>query len=128
MLDTSAYSHFRAGHEEALDTIAGADVVQIPATVLGELYGGFEMGRREHENRQALSEFLAEPFVSVLPTSPEIAEQYGHIYAALRRAGTPVPVNDMWIAAATIDCGGRLLTFDSDFRLVPGLRVQVLES
>ena len=128
VLDTSAYSHFRAGHSETVETIAGADVVHLPATVLGELYGGFRLGRHELENRQTLSEFLAEPFVSVLPTTPEIAEQYGGIYADLRRRGRPVPVNDMWIAAATIDCGGHLVTFDSDFQFVSGLTITLFDS
>ena len=39
----------------------------------------------------------------------------GELFVALRRAGTPIPVNDIWIAAATIDAGAHLLTFDSDF-------------
>ena len=128
VLDTSAYSHFRAGHKETLESIAGADVVHLPTTVLGELYGGFQLGRQERENRQALSDFLAEPFVSVLPTTPEVAEQYGRVYAALRRRGRPIPVNDMWIAAAAIDCGGHLVTFDSDFQFVSGLTVSLFDS
>lgn len=126
VLDTSAYSHFRARHEETLETIAEADVVLLPVTVLGELSGGFELGQRRRENWQALSDFLDEPFVSVLPTTSEVAEQYGRIYATLRRAGTPIPANDMWIAAATIDSGGQLMTFDRDFRVVPGLRARIL--
>lgn len=128
VLDTSAYSRFRAGHEVALDHIAQADVVLLPATVLGELYGGFASGRRERENRQALEEFLEEPFAAVLPTTRQVAEQYGRVYGSLRRMGRPVPVNDMWIAAATLDCGGHLLTFDSDFSVIPGLVTTVVDS
>jgi len=127
VLDTSAYSHFRAGHKETLEHIAGADVVHLPATVLGELFGGFQLGRQERENRQTLSEFLDEPFVSVLPTTAEVAEQYGRIYAELRRRGRPVPVNDMWIAASAIDSGGHLVTFDSDFQAVSGLTVTIFD-
>jgi predicted nucleic acid-binding protein len=128
VLDTSTYSRFRAGDGEALDHIAQADVVLLPATVLGELYGGFATGRRERENFQTLSEFLSEPFVDVLPITREVAEQYGRVYAALRRQGRPVPVNDLWIAAATLDCGGHLVTFDSDFAAIPGLSATVLRS
>ena len=73
VLDTSAYSHFRAGHQTVLDLLAAADVVLLPATVLGELEAGFEMGRRALENRTTLARFLQEPFVTVLPTSPEVA-------------------------------------------------------
>jgi len=128
VLDTSAYSRFRAGHPEVLERIAQADVVHIPSTVLGELYGGFGLGRRERENRQSLAEFLDEAFVSVLPTTPEVAERYGQIYVGLRKRGRPVPVNDMWIAAAVIDCGGHLLTFDSDFRSIGSLSVTIVDA
>jgi predicted nucleic acid-binding protein len=121
MLDTSAYSRFRAGDRRVHDFVAEAETVLIPATVLGELHGAFEMGSRARENRVALAELLREPFVRVVPVSADVARQYGRVYAALRRAGTPIPVNDMWIAAAAIDQGACLLTFDQDFSRVVSL-------
>ncbi len=127
VLDTSAYSWMRSGHEVVLDLIAAAEIVILPATVLGELEGGFELGTREKENRRILAEFLAEPFVSVRPTTADVARRYGEIFARLRNAGRPIPVNDIWIAAATVDCGGHLLTFDSDFQAVAGLAATVLD-
>jgi tRNA(fMet)-specific endonuclease VapC len=126
-LDTSAYSRFRAGDERVHDLLAAAEIVLIPVTVLGELYGAFELGSRSRENRVALSEFLGEPFVRVVSVSKDVARQYGRVYAALRRSGTPIPANDMWIAAATIDQGACLLTFDWDFEHVAGLDRIVLE-
>jgi predicted nucleic acid-binding protein len=126
VLDTSAYSHFRAGDTRVLDALARAEVVIVPTTVLGELFGAFELGSRARENHVALAEFLEEPFVAVHPTSPSVARQYGRVYAALRRAGTPIPVNDMWIAAAALDAGACVLTFDKDFGRVNGLDCQVL--
>jgi predicted nucleic acid-binding protein len=121
VLDTSAYSHFRAGHETTLGLLAAADAIVLPVTVLGELEAGFEMGRRAIENRTTLARLLKEPFVTVLPTTPDVARRYGRIFATLRQAGTPIPTNDIWIAAATIDAGGQLLTFDAHFQQVAGL-------
>jgi tRNA(fMet)-specific endonuclease VapC len=121
VLDTSAYSYFRAGHHEVLDALARAERVLIPVTVLGELEAAFEWGTRARENRRALESYLEEAFVDVLPATHAVARQYGRVFTALRRAGTPLPVNDIWIAAATLDCGGTLLTFDGDFARVPGL-------
>jgi len=126
VLDTSAYSHFRAGHKTVLDLLAAADAVLLPVTVLGELEAGFEMGRHARENRTTLARFLQEPFVSVLPTTPDVARRYGQTFARLRQAGTPIPTNDIWIAAATMDSGGRLLTFDAHFQQVTGLDTVVL--
>lgn len=128
ILDTSAYSHFRAGHDEVLDALARAERVLIPVTVLGELELAFEWGSRARENRRALETYLEEPFVDVLPVTHAVARQYGRVFAALRRAGTPLPVNDIWIAAATLDCGGTLLTFDRDFGRVAGLDHIILDA
>jgi tRNA(fMet)-specific endonuclease VapC len=125
-LDTSAYSRMRSGDPRVLDLVAAAEAVLIPVTVLGELHGGFELGSRAGENRATLAEFLAEPWAAVLPTTPAVARRYGRIYAALRRAGTPVPVNDMWIAAATMEAGACLVTLDGDFARVRGLECRIL--
>lgn len=128
VLDTSAYSRMRAAHAAVIQLIACAEAVLIPVTVLGELEGAFELGRRTRENRSVLASFLAEPFVAVLPATVDVARRYGLIYAQLRRAGTPIPVNDIWISATTMDCGGRLVTFDRHFEKVEGLDCLILDS
>jgi len=128
VLDTSAYSHLRHGHEVVLDAVAGADSVCLPVTVLGELEAAFDLGTRPKANRVSLAEFLDEPFASTLPVSRSTARRYGQLFAALRRAGTPIPVNDIWIAAATLDCGGHLLTFDQHFRHIDGLDVNIVDA
>jgi predicted nucleic acid-binding protein len=127
VLDTSAYSQMRAGHEGVLDRLAAAEMVLVPVTVIGELAAAFELGRRSREDRAVLEEFLAEPFVTTLGVTAEVARTYGRHFARLRRAGTPIPVNDVWIAAETLDCGGHLLTFDRHFERIEGLDCTVLE-
>ena len=128
VLDTSAYSHLRAGHAQVLDLVANAAVVVIPVTVLGELEAGFELGQRAQENRRVLTEFLDEPFAGVLDVTATTVRYYARIIASLRRAGTPIPVNDVWIAAATMECNGHLLTFDRDFRRIMDLDLTLLEA
>ena len=127
VLDTSAYSHLRAGRSEVLEFVAGATVVIMSVTVLGELEAGFELGSRTEENRRVLAEFLREPFVSVLAVTNVTVGHYARIFTALRRAGTPIPINDVWIAAATMECNGHLLTFDRDYHRVEGLDHTLLE-
>lgn len=127
VLDTTAYSHFRAGDERVLDFIAAAKAVILPAIVLGELEAGFLLGRRERENRLLLSQFLGERFVSVVQVTAPIAHRYGRLFAELRRNGTPIPINDIWIAATALDCGGHLLTFDGHFERVGQLDCTVLK-
>ena len=128
VLDTSAFSQFRAGHETVVELIAAAEAVLLPVTTLGELEAGFELGARTRANRVALAEFLDEPFVSIIPTTVEVARRYGLSFAELRRAGTPVPVNDIWIAAATWTSGACLVTFDQHFHKFVGLPCILLKT
>ena len=104
-----------------IDAVSGASVVSIPAVVLGELEAGFRVGRRYRENRRALAELLNERFVQVVDVNRDVAGRYGALFAALRGAGTPIPTNDIWIAATTLHVGGHLLTYDDDFERVEGL-------
>ncbi len=127
-LDTTTYSHLRRGHAATVGVVADADVVFVPATVLGELEGGFRTGSRYVENRRVLEEFLREPFVEILDTTADVAHAYGMIFAELRRAGTPLPVNDIWIAAATLTSGTHLITFDAHFSRIAGLPHTILAS
>lgn len=125
-LDTSAYGHMRRGHPTVLDTVAAADVVYLPVVVLGELEAGFLLGSRLEANLQTLAEFVAEPFVVVLDATPQVGRHYARLFAQLRRAGTPIPTNDIWIAASTFAADAHLLTFDSDFARIGGLAHTVL--
>lgn len=128
VLDTSAVSRLWAGHEGVVELLADAALFLLPVTVLGELEAGFEMGRRARANRVMLNEFLDEPFVSVLPVRQPVARIYGGLFAGLKRAGTPIPVNDIWIAASTLDSRSQLVTFDRHFAKVPGLSYILLET
>ena len=68
-----------------------------------------------------MSAGVSSTVVDVVDTTASVARHYGRVFSALKRDGTPIPVNDIWIAAATLDCGGTLLTFDRDFERISGL-------
>ena len=126
VLDTSAYSHFRSNHAGVVDRIATADRVYLPTIVLGELEAAFRRGLRTSDNRAKLEEFLREDFVGVLPVTADVARRYGELFAELRTAGTPIPINDIWIAATTIDAGAELVTFDTNFQQIARLDRTIL--
>jgi tRNA(fMet)-specific endonuclease VapC len=84
------------------------------------------LGSRSDQNRSALRDFLAEPFVDVVPIDKEAARRYGSLFAALRRAGTPIPTTDIWIAAAALHVGAELITLDTDFARISDLRARLL--
>jgi tRNA(fMet)-specific endonuclease VapC len=123
LLDSSAYSRFVSGDRLVLSELSRARTVYFSVFVLGELLAGFKAGTNEAANNKVLSAFVNKPSVVFLPAGEETADCYGRIWAVLRKAGRPIPTNDVWIAAQAIETGSVLVTYDAHFSLVPGLRI-----
>ena len=121
-IDTNAYVAFKRGDPGVLEVLRHAEEVLVGSTVLGELLAGFEAGTRSRANRAELTRFLDSPRVRQVAYGSATADRYAMVYAALRKAGTPIPTNDMWIAATCLEHGAGLLTLDAHFGCVGGLR------
>lgn len=117
-LDTSAYSNFRRGNEELAALLDRAELVGVPTVALGELRAGFLLGGRRRRNESELDTFLDNPVVQMLPVDSETSRQYAEIVAELREAGTPIPTNDIWIAATAARNGTTVLTCDDHFQRI----------
>ena len=114
-LDTSAYSHFKRGDAAAIDVMSGASAVYVPVVVLGELRIGFRLGTRAGANERELAGFLSRDVVEVIDLDTDVASIYADIVVDLRRAGTPIPTNDIWIGASAVRMGVSVLTYDAHF-------------
>ena len=123
LLDTNAFSSLFLGDEEVLKIISGAERVIASVIVIGELETGFRGGTRYRKNIDILEQFLAIPTVETVEVTRETSECFGVIKDALRRKGSPVPVNDIWIAAQAIERGAVVVTRDRHFSIIDGLRV-----
>lgn len=117
-LDTSAYSQFKRGDPQAVDIIDRADWIGVPTVVLGELSVGFLLGHRRRENEIDLAAFLANAVVEALVVDEEVARIYAEIIVGLREAGTPLPTNDIWIAASAARAGASVMTYDVHFSAI----------
>ena len=117
-LDTSAYSNFRRGDERVVEVLDRAEWVGIPAITLGELRTGFLLGGHRVRNESELGDFLANPVVEILVVDEEVGRHYAEIVADLRRAGTPLPTNDLWIAATAARAGALVLTYDNHYQRI----------
>jgi predicted nucleic acid-binding protein len=115
LLDTSAYSALLRGHEEIHRRLTQAHAIYVNPIVLGELRAGFGGGRQGKKNEGYLLHFLTSPRVGVLTIDEETSERYAFILNALWAAGTPVPTNDIWIAASAMQHGLAVLTTDLHF-------------
>ena len=120
-IDTNAYRHFLENNTAVLKLLEQAEAVFIPTVVLGELFAGFRMGRRFEYNCNVLNDFLSEDNVSIVDVTYDSAQRYGEIVAQLKNKGTPIPTNDIWVAATAFETGSRLITYDAHFKQVPGL-------
>ncbi len=126
-LDTSAYSHFKRGATGPLELIRQARSIVVPAVVLGELRTGIRLGSRATENEAELSSFLAEAIVTVAEIGDRTSAIYAELVVDLRRQGTPLPTNDIWIAATAAETGTTVLTHDEHFNRVARVGCQVLK-
>ena len=95
--------------------------VFLSTIVVGELLYGFFYGSRREDNLTRLNEFLQDHRVTVVPVSFTTAELFGRISAGLRRRGSLIPSNDIWIAAHAMETGASLLSYDPHFERVEGL-------
>ena len=95
LIDTNIYSLAMRGEPSVLDNLQQSDEIGFTVVSLGELLVGFRGGNREAENRSELGRFLDSPRVRVLPIDEETADFYAAIVLVLKRAGTPIPTNDI---------------------------------
>ena len=117
-LATSAYSHFKRGDPGVVELLDGAEWIGVPSIVVGELWVGFLGGDNARKNEADLAAFMANPVVEEIVVDSHIGRIYGEIVNALRGAGTPVPTNDIWIAAAAAAEGAIVLTYDEHFGVI----------
>jgi tRNA(fMet)-specific endonuclease VapC len=120
-LDTSIIVAALRGDPEVrqrLTTIQGV----ITATVVGELFVGAYLAAESARQLQDVLQLLRTS--KVLPCDQDTGEYYARITVALRRQGTPIPDNDVWIAAVALQYALPLVTRDAHFQRVPGLVVE----
>ena len=117
-LDTSAYSQFKRGDEQVVELVDRADWVGLPVIVMGELWLGFLLGSRLRRNQAELAEFAGHPAVETLAVDAETARIYAEMVVDLRKAGTPLPTNDIWVAATAARAGATVLTYDAHFAAI----------
>jgi tRNA(fMet)-specific endonuclease VapC len=123
LIDTNCYSAIDGGELETIRRIESAHEVWLPFIVLGELYAGFELGTQKEKNEQQLQSFLSRSSIGVLYADGNTASMYGRVFQSLRRRGTPIPTNDIWIAALALQHDLLVMTSDQHFLFVPDLQI-----
>lgn len=123
LVDSNRYQDFCKGKPEAVKVIRRSVDIFIPFIVLGELRAGFACGTRSSQNEQTLTRFLNTPRVCQLFADEDTTRHYARLFRQLRKQGTPIPTNDLWIAALAIQHDLLLFTRDGHFDYLPQLPV-----
>ncbi len=121
LIDTNIYSELLRGNQFVADLLKKPEIIAFSVISIAELLTGFKNSAREKENLEELDRFLYSPRVLVYDIDIETSEFYAKIYDELKRSGDPIPTNDLWIAALTLQHGTKLFTLDKHFRKVQGL-------
>ncbi|MBN2415257.1 type II toxin-antitoxin system VapC family toxin [bacterium] len=123
LIDTNVYAAFKRGNKDVCDVFRHADYIGVDVCVLAELFSGFRLGDAEQKNIRELEVFLNNDRVHMLTHTLETAEYYSLIFSNLRKKGRPLPTNDIWIAAAAMQNGLALYTFDRHFHEIEGVMI-----
>jgi len=120
ILDTNALSAFFDGDARLKVIVAKAARISLPVIVLGEYRFGLIGSRIRKVMESALDELQALSEVLLIDT--ETVRPYAKISDQLKRAGTPIPSNDLWIAAIAVQHGLPIVSRDKHFDFVRGIR------
>ena len=119
ILDTNGVSAFFDGLPEVVKRVADELLVLLPVTVIGEYRYGL-LSSRERVEREARFEGFCR-VCRLLSIDEETAGHYAGVRQRLRLAGTPIPENDIWIAALCLQHGQKILSNDRHFDQVQGV-------
>jgi tRNA(fMet)-specific endonuclease VapC len=122
LLDTNAVIARNNGDSTLLKLLRDADQVFISTIVLGELYFGAEKSGRLEANLRDVEKIALSG--AILSIDIGVACIFGRVRYQQRRKGRPIPENDVWIAAVTIQHDLTLLTRDAHFNEVEGLQLE----
>lgn len=121
-LDTNIAAAALNGHREVKRRMQVARLIVLPFPVVGELLFGAAKSARSDENLQAYRRFIDAAHVQ--QSNPDTMEVYARVKLQLQRQGTPLPENDIWIAACALHLGLPLVTHDQHFQHLPQLPIE----
>lgn len=120
ILDTNAVSAWAEGDRSIEPVLRSATKLVIPVVVLGE----FEYGIRQSQHYRRYADWLDASLdaVEIAIVDREVAHAYGAVRLELKQAGTPIPINDTWIAAIARHRRLPVVSRDGHFDAVSGVR------
>lgn len=127
VLDTNVLIDFLEKGRDFAARLASFDRLLVPAPVDAEFRSGLDLSTRAGRMRAAaIDAFLDDASVEYVPLGREVSAKYAAVYRLLKSNGTPIPVNDVWIAAVALVRNATLFTHDAHFAAIQLLDVEQL--
>ncbi len=122
LLDTNIVIAVLNGDETIPPRLDAAEIVGLSVTVISELLYGAKKSHHVQDNINKIKRFVHR--CSVFSVNEDTAEFYSTIKAELTKKGTPIPENDIWIAAPARQNNLTLVTGDGHFDKVQHLMTE----
>jgi predicted nucleic acid-binding protein len=123
LIDTNAYAEFFKGNEFVKNILENCKEIHLCPIVEGELKFGFKNGKKLEKNLKEFEAFTQVDKVIRIPINEIVSDHYSEIILELKKKGTPIPTNDVWICACAKAYNLPVLTFDKHFRVIEGIRL-----
>ncbi|MFB6306149.1 MAG: type II toxin-antitoxin system VapC family toxin [Flavobacteriales bacterium] len=123
IVDTNTYASFKRGNPFAVDIMKRAREIVFTPVVLGELYSGFNLSKKQKENLSEFNELLKNEKVEMVNINETTSKYYANIYKELKYKGKPIPSNDIWIAASAMEFDFNVFSNDKHFNFINDIRV-----
>ena len=129
LLDTNHWSYLQRREAMVVNHIQSLPdeaTLYMPVVAQAELLAGVELAVSEPRKQELRTLYIQVITMAadILPITSEVAEQFAHIFANLRRKGRPIDTNDIWIAALARVHNLVVVTNDEHFQYVEGLQVE----
>ena len=121
VLDTNKYTDFCRNEARTVSMLQQAEWILLPFVVLAELRAGFRSGSCGRQNEAFLVRFLSSSRVRVIYADEQTTHLYAGLFTQLKSQGTPIPTNDLWIAALAVQHDALLFSRDAHFDHLPQL-------
>jgi tRNA(fMet)-specific endonuclease VapC len=119
-IDTNIAIDILNGSSKVLHFLDPYEYVVMPITVIGELRFGAYRSAKQSDNLVKID--ALEMRCEIIEIDSAVADLYGSLKAFLAGKGTPIPENDIWIAACSLSVDAPLLTNDRHFKEIPRLK------
>ena len=120
LLDTNVLIKFLRGDKKIAKVVSTYEQILVPTVVIGEYRAGVAVETAVgHQQLSALEMFLDSTAVKIVGVTEDVANAYARVFRVLKANGTPIPQNDLWIAACAITKGAVVYSLDTHFSNVP---------